>query len=103
MLCKSINNNIKIWNKSCREENHSLSSYRTGFVEEVYRILSFQKVSQCEAVVKGQITISVSLRLREENCLVNDVRFTHRKVKYNCSFLNKSYLNINQNTCICPT
>lgn len=53
MLCKSINNNIKIWNKSCREENHSLSSYRTGFVEEVYRILSFQKVSQGEAVVKG--------------------------------------------------
>lgn len=41
MLCKSINNNIKIWNKSCREQNHSLSSYRTGFVEEVYRILSF--------------------------------------------------------------
>lgn len=48
-------------------------AHLTGFAQEVYRIVSFQKGWHCEAVVERQITICVSLRLEQRSsCSVSD-------------------------------
>ena len=45
---------------------YQLVTHRAGLAQEIHRVLSFEKRRQCEAVIEGQITIGVSLRLKQK-------------------------------------
>lgn len=48
-------------------------SHRTGFAQEVHRVVGFEEGGHCKTVVECQITICVSLRLEQKkSCSVSN-------------------------------